>query len=126
MLQEYLSQLKAAAAANQHIVAYEVIRERTSVQDAYIRMLITFSDGSRMEAVEFIRLTPEQGPVVERYSFHWMDSENRLIVRWDNAPHYADLPGYPDHVHRGNESEAVPGEPMNFHKVLDAIGLELR
>ena len=57
---------------------------------------------------------------VVTYSYHWMNA-NKLLRRWDNASHYPNLPGFPHHLHAGDEKNVLPGEPMNLFKVLDYI-----
>lgn len=37
------------------------------------------------------------------YSYHWQDSKNKLIIRWDNAPHYKSIDTFPHHYHEGDE-----------------------
>jgi hypothetical protein len=54
-----------------------------------------------------------------------MDSSNQLRVRWDNVRHYPNLPGFPHHLHDGDEENVRPGEPMNLFKVLDLIAAQL-
>ena len=85
---------------------------------------MSFKDGSRLEAMEYVRVM--KGEVeVKRYSFHWMDADNQLRLRWDNAEHYPRLPNYPHHLHDGNERNVVPSEPMNLLKVIDLIASRL-
>jgi len=55
------------------------------------------------------------------YSYHWADANQELIARWDNAPHFPDLPGFPDHMHDGATGEVTPGHPMSIFTVLDEI-----
>jgi hypothetical protein len=55
------------------------------------------------------------------YSYHWADAYNQLITRWDNTPHFPDLPGFPDHIHDGATGEVTPGQPMSIFAVLNAI-----
>lgn len=33
------------------------------------------------------------------YSYHWQDKSNKLIKRWDNAPHHKEIVTYPHHIH---------------------------
>lgn len=117
----YLDQLKTIAISHPQVVEFRVTRERVSKSDAYIRALPTFVDGSRLEAMEYVRVFPDSGLQIERYSYHWMGPDNQLRIRWDNAEHYPDLDGFPHHRHDGDERNALPGEPMNFLKVLDHI-----
>jgi hypothetical protein len=36
-----------------------------------------------------------------KYSYHWQDTQNKLVVRWDNAPHHPHLASFPHHRHEG-------------------------
>lgn len=60
------------------------------------------------------------------YSYHWMDPGNHLIIRWDNAEHYPNLPNFPHHHHDGDEKHVSPSEPMTLFKVLDIIAARLK
>jgi Family of unknown function (DUF6516) len=55
------------------------------------------------------------------YSYHWADADNQLIKRWDNTPHFPDLPSFPDHMHDGAIGEVTPGQPMSIFAVLHAV-----
>jgi hypothetical protein len=59
-------------------------------------------------------------------SVSWADAANQLITRWDNTPHFPDLPGFPDHIHNGATGEVMPGQPMSIFAVLDAIADRIR
>ena len=59
--------------------------------------------------------------MVITYSYHWANANNQLITRWDNTPHFPDLPGFPDHIHDGATGQVTPGQPMSIFTVLDAI-----
>ena len=39
-----------------------------------------------------------------KYSFHWQNDREGLILRWDNAPHYKNLKTFPHHAHRMGKS----------------------
>lgn len=117
----YLDQLKTIAVAHPQVVDFRVSRERVSKSDAYIRARLTFTDGSELEVMEYVRISPDVGLHPERYSYHWMDADNNLRLRWDTAEHYPGLDGFPHHRHDGDERNVLPGEPMNFLKVLDLI-----
>lgn len=73
----------------------------------------------------------QQNVILTKYSFHWQSSDGRLIARWDNAPHYPHLPGFPHHVHSGpaeedTEETVQPHAPMTLAKVLDFIAQQLQ
>ncbi len=76
--------------------------------------------------MEYARTTPRGGIELYRYSFHWMNANNNIIIRWDNAEHYPTLSNFPHHRHDGDEKNVLPDEPMNLFKVLDIIAGELK
>ena len=79
----------------------EWLTERISINTEYdedadagiISGSITFKDGSVFHFKEI--LLGEYRP----YRFHYMDIDNNLIFRWDNAPHHRDLKTFPYHIH---------------------------
>ena len=52
------------------------------------------------------------------YSYHWQDSENKLLVRWDNAPHHKLIETFPHHMHNPN---VQPSFMINLEEVLKFI-----
>lgn len=49
----------------------------------------------------------------------WKAVENKLIVRWDSAPHHKELASFPFHKHTGHSAEAH--KPMTLLEALDEI-----
>lgn len=123
---EYLEKITTAIPASAVVIAHRITRHRSSNKDGYFRAILTFTDGSRLEVMEYIRTTAKGEIETNRYSYHWMDADNRLKIRWDNAEHYPKLPGFPHHMHDGDEKNIRPCEPMNFFKVLDTITTVLK
>ena len=66
-------------------------------------------------------MAPNETIQVTTYSYHWTAADGSLIRRWDNTPHYPNLPGFPHHVHSGSAQEVQPGKPMSIHLVLDEL-----
>jgi hypothetical protein len=54
-----------------------------------------------------------------KYSFQVQDSSNNLIFRYDNEPHWADLPNFPFHKHLHNSVE--PSVEMTLEMVFAEI-----
>jgi hypothetical protein len=59
------------------------------------------------------------------YSFHWQDQHGNLIRRWDNAPHFRDLNGFPHHIHIGESDTVIPGKPIKAIEMLAEIDAEI-
>ena len=103
------------------IAHIQVIRERVAAGDAHLRARLTLADDSWLEFSEYARQMPDGQVGVVTYSYHWADAAGQLIRRWDNTPHFPDLPGAPHHVHDGARSTVAPGHPISLFDVLDEI-----
>jgi hypothetical protein len=53
------------------------------------------------------------------YSFHWQETDGRLIVRWDNAPHHSQVETYPHHMH--TEEDIKESYSITINDVLKEI-----
>lgn len=56
-----------------------------------------------------------------RYSYHWQTETGKLIMRWDNAPHYPRIQTYPHHKHIGNRDKINISEETDLRTVLKVI-----
>jgi len=56
-----------------------------------------------------------------KYSFHWQYVSGKLKKRWDNAPHYPDLPHAPHHVHEANGTVQGVSKVPDLLFVIDEI-----
>ena len=84
----------------------------------FIRGDIYFIDNSRLH---FRELFVGQGnPVKIAYSYHYQQGDSTMIFRYDNSPHYPDLPSAPHHKHTADESVVETGLP-DFESVLREI-----
>ncbi|MCZ7372989.1 MAG: DUF6516 family protein [Candidatus Methanoperedens sp.] len=54
------------------------------------------------------------------YSYHWQNNEKKLIKRWDNAPHHAEIETFPHHLHNGED--IMPSTEPTFVEILKKVG----
>ena len=88
-----------------------------NINRGFIKGRIRFVDGSCLDF-------SEQLPVERRkFRFHYMDAQNKLITRWDSAPHHPELPTHPFHMHR--PEGIVPHPPITLLEVLEKVELML-
>ena len=120
-IEAYLEAIKERLVTDPMINRFHVIRERSTLIDGYLRARLTLVDGSQLEFSEYMQRSPAGEIAVITYSYHWADAANQLITRWDNTPHFPDLPGFPDHTHDGVTGEVTPAQAMSIFTVLDAI-----
>jgi len=91
-----------------------------------MRARIKLIDDSQLDFSEYFQPSPDGTIQVVTYSYYnWTDSRDTLILRWDNTPHYPDLPRFPDHIHDGGTGAIKPGSPASIFAVLDEIADKL-
>jgi len=61
----------------------------------------------------------EDAVVQEKYRYHYMSQENKMIFRYDNAPHYKEISTFPDHKHI--EERIIESFPPQIKAVLTEI-----
>jgi hypothetical protein len=122
---EYLASIKARLLSDPVILDFHIVRERMTLTDAHLRVRVTLADTSRLEFSEYAQRSINGKIEVVTYSYHWADSEDKLIRRWDNTPHFPNLPNFPHHTHNGLTGTVEPGQPVDFFVVLDIIVQQL-
>ena len=118
---EYFDSIKWRLLTDPLIFRSHIVRERATLTDGHLRARLTLTDGSLLEFSEYVQRSPSGSVHVVTYSYHWADTEGHLIRRWDNTPHFPDLPGFPHHIHDGRTATVSPGQPVNVFVVLDEI-----
>jgi hypothetical protein len=71
-------------------------------------------DGSKLFVRDYLFINGKR-----KYSYHWQDDSEKLILRWDNADHHRRLSTFPFHQHSGSGIEE--SVPLNLEKVLQFI-----
>ncbi len=56
-----------------------------------------------------------------KYSYQWMNPDNSLLRRWDNAPHWPDVTTYPHHVHVLDDKVVDASTIVDIEKLLDFL-----
>lgn len=118
---EYLDSIKERLLTDSVVTAFHIRRERYTVVDGHIRVRASIVDGSLLEFSEYVDRTQDDQMRVTVYSYHWETAAGDLIYRWDNTPHFPNLPGFPHHIHDGRSDTVQPGQPMTIFSVLDHI-----
>jgi len=54
-----------------------------------------------------------------KYAYHWQDSDESLICRWDNAPDWPDIETYPHHKHF--QEELMPSYETEAKEIFKKI-----
>lgn len=53
------------------------------------------------------------------YRFHFMNGDNRLIKRWDSAPHHKEIASFPFHLH--TPEGVMKCDKVNLIEVIGSI-----
>lgn len=86
-----------------------------------LRTDIQFIDNTRLVAFKYTYFDTGR----TKYSYQWMNPDNSLIIRWDNANHHPEIPTHPDHKHVGSDTNFQSSEPMTLEKVLTFTAIQL-
>ncbi len=80
---------------------------------------IIFINGTKLHFLEYISA---EDNILERivYRFHYVKPDNKLIFRYDNAPHHPELETFPHRKHLANGT-VVASEEQTLPRVLDEI-----
>ena len=98
MLESIAAHIESAIRCSALVVTYNLAKVQLSATIGYIEGTIAFVDSSRLVFFEFLRQT-EDGVQREKYRYHFMDGNEQLIFRYDNAPHHPEVGTFPDHKH---------------------------
>jgi hypothetical protein len=118
MVNSYLHRLYDTVISRGYIEVEQLIFNNPSNQRGTIRGQLKFHDGSLLDFGEVLILRNRQ-IVKLRYAYHYQNRSGELVFRYDNAPHYPDLPTRPHHKHVGSAVE--PAQAPDLSDVLREI-----
>jgi hypothetical protein len=117
----YFEAIKLKLVTSRVVADYQIVRERTTTTDGYLRIRAILHNGDFLEAAEYFERTPEGIRTVD-YRYQWMDStKEELHRRWDSTPDHPELLNFPCHVHQGSEDNVIPSQTLSICQVLDII-----
>ncbi len=103
--------------SNKIVVEVLILKTLIEPDIEFIKAIAILKDGSRLHVSE------AEGADWREYSYHWQKND-KLIRRWDNAPHHKDLPNFPHHIHEGGN--VISGGDMNLVDVLADIEMKIK
>ncbi len=101
------------------IKSYEIHKFQQVGQSYALVLEITFVNDYTLFAKDYLFLDGSR-----KYAFHFQDHQGVLIFRFDNAPHWKDIPTFPFHKHLPDR--VVESEEMNLEKVFLEIDAYLK
>ncbi len=117
MISDYFLQVKSVFKEYTYMISSQSMTEKTySDKKGFIEGAIIFYDDSQLDFAE-VKDTDRQAKI--KYRYHYMDKDQHLIFRYDNARHYPALANFPHHKHTAEDVEGV--EEPAIHDVLSEI-----
>lgn len=125
MIASYLRKVEVSLAAYAWVKSVKVLR--CDIEEILVyRFRISLKEDGLLEIMERVVYSKHDAKLqVKTYKYHWKDKRNRLIKRWDNAPHFPDLESFPDHIHMGEENVVMIGKPMTVLEMFSIVDQEI-
>ncbi len=121
-IRAYIDSELAATLSHPLVAFAEVVRQTVTRQDGYLRVRCRLVNDDYLEVALHVVLQANT-VLIDSYRYQWMNTtQATLHRRWDNSPHFPQLPGFPHHCHIGDESAVEPSQPMGLGQLLDTIG----
>jgi hypothetical protein len=114
-LSHYLDRLYATIRSRHEIVVegFEIFdQSATALRTSEVFMRLRFWDDSFLQVEEAL-VVRAFAIVKVRYNYHYQRADGTLVLRYDNAPHYPDLPGFPEHKHEGDDIVSAPAPDLS-------------
>jgi len=124
VIEDYFNEIAAVVSTSQIIQSHEVAFDKRDAHIGAIRGDLALVDESRLHLREYVNL--EADPVRLKYAYHYQDAEGNFIFRYDNTPHYPELPNSPHHKHEQTEATVKPSNAPTLKEVLAEIELRLK
>ncbi|MGB2928764.1 MAG: DUF6516 family protein [Desulfobacterales bacterium] len=121
ILSRYLDSIEAVVREidDAYIERYE--EEILAFNRINLRIRVRFKSGYLFELNEAAIVEADQFKRLN-YRYHFQDSQNNLVFRYDNTPHFPDLESFPHHKHLSNNVISSE-EPSAIMAIEEAIRL---
>jgi hypothetical protein len=84
----------------------------------FLRGNVYFIDNSLLHFRELF--VGQDNPFKKTYAYHYQRADGRMVFRYDNAPHFPELPAAPHHKHIG-ETDVIAADAPDLQSVLKEI-----
>jgi hypothetical protein len=116
--ERYFAAMQSAILAAPHVIQSDVTFDEISEDECYIRGVLTLAGGLELHIAEYVITEPNLKRL--KYRFHLQSSTEKLVGRWDNAPHHPEVETHPDHFHI-SEKKVKQSPAMDIPQVLAAV-----
>lgn len=86
LIEDYFQQIQLLIESSKIVKIFKIENEKRGIYEGLIRGKIDFQDNSFLHLREFVYV--EISIDRKMYSYQYMNSENKLIFRYDNTEHH--------------------------------------
>jgi len=117
VISSYFKDIKSIIESYSHLIADYSLNEKTySVEKGFIEGKVSFIDDSILEFAEVKNIEVKSKL---KYRYHYMETNNNTIFRYDNAKHFPDLKSFPHHKHL--KDKTIDSKEPDINKILTEI-----
>ena len=119
LIEEYFQKIEAAIASCPYIFESRVLKDKRSLYIGVIQGEIYLIDESVLYFIEFVNVKEKTERY--KYSYHYQDKYEKILFRYDMAPHHNEVETFPHHKHVSSE-KVIKASAPSLAKFLDEVG----
>ena len=81
-----------------------------------LRIILYLKDGSNIRVTELWT-----DKILKKYSYYWLNTDNKLKIGWDNAPHHTKIKSFPHHKHIGQQKDLQSSTENSLEEVMGVV-----
>ncbi|OQY00047.1 MAG: hypothetical protein B6I24_00905 [Bacteroidetes bacterium 4572_128] len=121
MIKKYFKKIEKFLERFTHIIEdYIIHKEILSDNKGIIDGEVFFNNESRLDFMEAVDMNKNEK---NKYSYHYMNNNNEMVFRYDNAKHHRELSTFPHHKHTKNG--IISSNEAKLDEVLSEIEKEV-
>ena len=121
LIEDYFQRIKILIESSEIVRIFDMEIDKRGMYEGLIRGKIDFKYNTVLHFREFIYVEIDLDR--KMYSYQYMNSQNKLIFRYDNTKHHQklNLPTFPHHKHDGSEENVVQSNAPFLAEILNEI-----
>ena len=116
----YFEQIRRTVDNCPFVRSSSILTDDRATFQGFVRGDLVFIDHTCLHWREFVNV--QSGLLQLMYSFQYMDTQGRLIFRYDNADHHVAVATFPHHKHEGTQKNVIPSSAPTLADLLEEIG----
>ena len=101
LIEEYFQSIEGYIADCPYIAESQIRKDKRSFYIGVVEGKIRFTDNSFLHFIEFVNV--KEGVSRYKYSYHYQDKAEKVVFRYDMAPHHKEIKTFPHHKHLVSE-----------------------